>query len=34
MFPSILVPIILFFGFTVFFANAVSGMAVKSLEKK
>lgn len=34
MFPSILVPIVLFFGLTVFFANAVSGMAVKGLEKK
>lgn len=34
MFPSILVPIVLFFGLTVFAANALTGAALDSLHKK
>lgn len=34
MFPSILVPIVLFFGLTFFFANALAGIAMKAIDKK
>lgn len=33
MFPSILVPIILFFGLSVFFVNALTAVAMKSVDK-
>lgn len=33
MFPGILVPIVLFFGFCVLLANAMSGEAVKNIKR-
>jgi len=34
MWPGILVPIIMFFGLTVFVAGWISGQALKNIEKK
>ena len=33
-FPEILIPIIIFFGLTVWLASVISGEAVKNVEKK
>jgi hypothetical protein len=34
MWPSILVPIVLFFALSVFVSSAISGMAVQGIQKK
>lgn len=34
MWPSIIIPIIIFFGLNLFLSSGISGIAVKELQKK